>query len=138
MIVREITPSQLGLPGAAQLIRIVRTVSERGQTTTTISYFVTSRPAERLEPITILRLRRQQWGIESICHQRLDVSLREDQSRVRSLSGVAALGVLSQISLAFCAADLQRPQPVRERTYPIGSGRLQHQPRPMLERCLPP
>jgi len=37
--------------------------------------------------------RRRQWGIESVCHQRLDVSLHQDKSRVRSVSGVAVQGV---------------------------------------------
>lgn len=143
MIVRDVTPAQLGLAGAAQLIVILRTVTEKnGQTTTTRSYFVTSRPAERLEPIQILHLRRRQWGIESVCHQRLDVSLHEDQSRVRSVNGVAVLGLLSRISLALFQAEARRPQPVRDKTYPVWSGRLQKQPRPMLdrllERCLPP
>jgi hypothetical protein len=140
--VRDVTPAQLGLAGAAQLILILRTVTEKGRTTTTRSYFVTSRPAERLEPVPILLLRRRQWGIESICHQRLDVSLHEDQSRVRSRNGVAVLGLLSRISLAMFQADCQRPQPVRDKTYPVWSGRLQQRPRPMLdrllERCLSP
>jgi hypothetical protein len=142
VIVRDVTPAQLGLAGAAQLILIIRTVTEKGRTTTTRSYFVTSRPAERLEPVQILLLRRRQWGIESICHQRLDVSLHEDQSRVRSRNGVAVLGLLSRISLALFQADCQRPQPVRDKTYPVWSGRLQKRPRPMLdrllERCLSP
>jgi hypothetical protein len=142
VIVREVTPAQLGLAGAAQLILIIRTVTAKGQTTTTGSYFVTSRPAERLEPIQILHLRRRQWGIESVCHQRLDVSLHEDQSRVRSVNGVAVLGLLSRISLALFQTECRRPQPVRDKTYPVWSGRLQKRPRPMLdrllERCLPP
>jgi hypothetical protein len=68
--------------------------------------------------------------------QRLDESLHEDKSRVRSVSGVAVLGVLSRISLALFQADCQRPQPVRDKTYPVWSGRLQQQPRPMLDRLL--
>jgi len=140
--VRDITPAQLGLAGAAQLILLIRTATEKGQTTTTRTYFVTSRPAARLEATRILQLRRRHWGIEAVCHQRLDVSLHEDQSRVRSVSGVAVLGVLSRISLALFQAEAQRPQPVRDRTYPVWSGRLQKRPRPMLdrllERCLPP
>lgn len=139
---RDVTPAQLGLAGAAQLILILRTVTAKGPTTTTRSYFVTSRTAQRLEPIGLLQLRRRQWGIESICHQRLDVSLHEDQSRVRSVSGVAVLGVLSRISLALFQADCRRPQPLRDKTFPVWSGRLQKRPRPMLdrllERCLPP
>lgn len=142
ILVRDVTPAQLGLAGAAQLALIIRTVTEKGQTTTTRNYFVTSRPAERLDPTQILQLRRRHWGIESICHQRLDVSLHEDQSRVRSVSGVAVLGVLSRISLALFQEDCRRPQPVRDKTFPVWSGRLQQRPRPMLdrllERCLPP
>ena len=113
-----------------------------GKTTTFRTYFVTSRPAERLNPLQILFLRRNQWGIEATCHQRLDVSLHEDKPRVRSPSGVAVLGLLSRISLALFQQDCQRPQPVRDKTYPIWSGRLIRRPRPMLDlflkRCLPP
>lgn len=139
---RDVTPAQLGLAGAAQLALILRTVTENGPTTTTRSYFVTSRPAARLDATQLLQLRRRQWGIESVCHQRLDVSLHEDQSRVRSVSGVAVLGVRSRISLAFFQEDCRRPQPVRDKTFPVWSGRRQRQPRPrldrLLERCLPP
>jgi hypothetical protein len=133
---------QLGLAGAAQLIAIIRTCTEKGKTTTFRTYFVTSRPADRLSPLQILLLRRSQWGIEGTFHQRLDVSLHEDKSRVRSASGVAVLGILSRISLALFVEDCQRPQPVRDKTYPVWSGRLCRRPRPMLdlflERGLPP
>ena len=140
---RDVTPAQLGLAGAAQLALIIRTVTDQtGKTTTTRSYFVTSRPAARLDPLGFLHLLRRQWGIESICHQQLDVSLHEDQSRVRSVSGVAVLGLLSRISLALFQQDARRPQPVRDKTFPTWSGRLQKRPRPMLdrmlERCLSP
>ncbi len=141
-MVRDITPVQLGLAGAAQLVLIISTLTEKGKTTTTHQYFVTSRPGQRLDPIQILLLRRGQWGIETICHQRLDVSLHEDKSRVRGVSAVAVLGLLSRISLALFQQASQRPQPVRDKTYPIWSGRLRRHPKPMLdlllERCLPP
>lgn len=139
---REVTPVKLGLAGAAQLIVIIRTCTEKGQTTTARTYFATSRPADQFSPSQILDLRRGQWGIEATCHQRLDLSLHEDQSRVRSPSGVAVLGLLARISLALFQRDCQRPQPVRDRTYPVWSFRLIRRPRPMLdlllERCLPP
>lgn len=132
----------MGLAGAAQLILIIRTCTEKGKTTTACTYFVTSRPASQLDTLDILLLRRGQWGIEATCHQRLDVSLHEDKSRVRSLSGVAVLGILSRISLALFVRDCQRPQPVRDKTYPVWSFRLHRHPKPMLdlllERCLSP
>jgi hypothetical protein len=138
----EITPVQLGLAGAAQPIVIIRTCTEKGKTTTARICLVTSRPSDQLNPLQILYRRRGQWGIEATCHQRLDVSLHEDQSRVRSPSGVAVLGLLSRISLALFHRDCQRPQPVRDKTYPVWSGRLIRRPRPMLDlfhkRCLPP
>jgi hypothetical protein len=141
--VRDVTPAQLGLAGAAQLILILSTLTEKGQAPKTVpTYFAVSRPSDQLNPLQILQLRRRQWGIEASCHQRLDVSLHEDQSRVRSVSGVAVLGVLARISLALFQQDCQRPQPVRDKTYPVWSRRLQRHPRPMLdlllERCLPP
>jgi hypothetical protein len=142
IIVREVTPVQLGLAGAAQLLVLIRTCTEKGKTTTARTYFVTSRPADQLSPLQLLHLRRGQWGIEATCHQRLDVSLHEDQSRVRSVSGVAVLGLLARISLALFTQDCQRPQPVRDKTYPVWSFRLIRHPRPMLDlllkRCLPP
>ena len=141
-MVRDITPAQLGVAGAAQLVLIISTLTEKGKTTPTRQYFVTSRPGEQLDPVQILLLRRGQWGIEVICHQRLDVSLHEDKSRVRGVSAAAILGLLSRISLALFQQDCHRPQPVRDKTYPVWSGRLRKQPRPMLDlllkRCLPP
>jgi hypothetical protein len=142
IISRPITPVALGLAGAAQIILQIRTVTEKGRTTTTRQYFVTSRPIKRLDPIAFRLLRRLQWGIESSCHQRLDNSLHEDKSRVRSLNGAATLALLSRLSVALFVKDCQRPQPVRDKTYPVWSGRLLKHPRPMLDRllapCLPP
>lgn len=136
------TPTQLGLAGAAQLGLIIRTVTEKGKTTTTRLYVVTNREGERLDATDMLLLRRGQWGIEGKCHQRLDVSLHEDQSRVRSVSGVTVLGLLARVSLALHAQARARPGPVRDKTYPVWSERLRHRPAPMLEllrqRCLPP
>ena len=121
---------------------LVRTVTEKGQTTTTRLHLVTNREAARLDATGVLRLRRGQWGIEATCHQRLDVSLHEDQSRVRSVSAVAVLGVLARVSVALHAQARQRPGPVRDKTYPVWSGKLLRRPAPMLERllerCLPP
>ena len=47
ILVRAVTPAQLGLAGAAQLALILRTVTEKGHPPTTRQYWVTRRPVER-------------------------------------------------------------------------------------------
>ncbi len=42
----------------------------------------------------MLRLRRGHWVIKGKCELRLDVSLHEEQSRVRSVSGEAGLKIV--------------------------------------------
>ena len=61
---------------------------------------------------------------------------------MRSVNGVAVLGLLARVSLALHAQARRRPGPVREKTYPVWSERLRQRPAPLperlLERCLPP
>lgn len=141
-LVRATTPAEFGLAGAAQVALIIRTVTEKGKTTTTYHHVVTSRPAAQLDAAGLLALRRGHWGIEADCHQRLDVSLHEDQLRVRSARGVATLGLLARISLALFEQWCQGPRLVREKTYPVWSGRQKKQPSALLRRlrqpCLSP
>lgn len=47
----------------------------------------------------MLRRVRQYWDIESGLHQRLDVSAREDASRVRNPNALMTLGILRRFSL---------------------------------------
>jgi len=65
--------------------------------------------------------------------QGLMVGLHEHPARVGLGSGVAVREVLSWISPPLLPADCQRLQPVWK-TCPFGSGRLQRQPRPGLDR----
>jgi len=107
--VREVTPAQLGLEGAAQLILIISTLTEKGKTTTTRQHFVTSRPASQLDPVQILQLRRLQWGIEAICHQRLEVSpargpIPRPQHQRRGRAGPAVADQLGALPAGLPAA----------------------------------
>jgi len=121
------------------LALIIRTVTEKGkEPKTTYHHIVTSRTANRLEAADLLALRRGQWGIEGDCHQRLDVSLVEDEVRVRSLNGAATLALLSRISLALFEQWCQSPRPVRDKTYPVWSGRQKTRPCAMLRRICKP
>ena len=46
------------------------------------------------------------------------------------------LGVLARVSVALHAQARERPGPVRDKTYPVWSGKLLRRPAPMLERLL--
>ena len=54
------------------------------------------------------------------------------------INGAGALGLLSRISLVRFLLDCQQPQPLRDKTYPVWSGRIKRNPRPMLDRLLKP
>ena len=134
----EFTDRIVGRAGAAQVALIIRPVTEKGQTTTPYHHGVTSRRASRLDAAGRLALRRSHWGIEADCHQRLDVSRHEDKRRRRSPSGVATLGRPARTSLALFEQWCQGPRRVRDKTYPVWSGRQKRQPRALRRRLLQP
>jgi len=137
--VRDTTPVQLGLAGAAQLGLIIREVTEKGEATLHRHHMVTSRPAQQLSAQEFLAARREHWGIEGKCHQRLDVSGFEDKLRVRSASAAATLGLLCRISLALFLQWCQVPgRHQRDKTYPVWSGRQIRHPSPLLRRLRQP
>ena len=65
-------------------------------TTVHSRYYISSlaRPAQ-----TLLEVTRRHWGIENSLHWSLDVTFREDHSRVRKDNGPQNLAVLRQIAL---------------------------------------
>jgi len=133
LIVRETTPVQFGLAGAAQVGLVIREVTEKGKTNIHRHYMVTSRSAQELNAQEFLNARREHWGIEGKCHQRLDVSACEDKLRVRSASAAATLGLLCRISIALFMQWSQEPgRLVRDKTYPVWRGRQTHRPSALL------
>lgn len=136
---RDITPVQFGLAGAAQLGLVIREVTEKGETTIHRHYRVTSRPAQQLSAQEFLAARREHWGVEGKCHQRLDVSAFEDKLRVRSASAAATLGLLCRISLALFLQWCQAPgRRQRDKTYPVWRGRPIRHPSSLLRHLRQP
>ena len=83
----------------ANLNAVVKVTAQRETATgTTVHsrYYISSlaRPAQ-----TLLEVTRRHWGIENSLHWSLDVTFREDHSRVRKDSGPQNLAVLRQIAL---------------------------------------
>ena len=76
------------------MIELRRLVVERGKKKeSTPLLLLTSAPAERWNARALLKARRDYWGIESTFHQRLDETLDEDRSRVRTPNAAHALGL---------------------------------------------
>lgn len=86
--------------GAAQVARLDRHRTEKGQTKNTQLWLTTSRPLELLGPAAFNHARRQEWGIENGLHYVLDVSGDEDRRlRVRTLNSLCVLTLLSRLSV---------------------------------------
>jgi len=65
------------------------------------TWLVTSRSARQLCEAGWLGLEQQRWGVENRNHHTLDVSYREDQSRVAQANAATVLGIFRRLSNAF-------------------------------------
>jgi len=88
-------------PGASRFAKITRHRAVRGERSREVEYLVTSLPPERTGPEESLRLRRAHLGIENRLFCVRDVSLREDQCRVRTGSGPEALAALRNTAITI-------------------------------------
>ena len=106
----EVTPSQAGFPGARLAARLETRVKRGGQWTREVVFLLSSLSLERLQALQMLQLKRQYWVIESRLHHCLDISMREDQSRVRTPNSALVLGMVRRVllSLSNAAVDQAR------------------------------
>lgn len=101
-----------------QLLRVDRQWVEKGKVHQEIVWIATSLTAIQANPEKLLNYIRLYWLIEGGCHQRLDVSIDEDRSRVRHKQAAAILGLLSRIGLALYEPWAKRQKSARDRTFP--------------------
>ena len=87
------------MAGALQIARIDRRIGAQGKLHRT--WLVTSRSKRQLPPKAWLELEQQRWGIENRNHHTLDVTHREDESRVHEPNAASVLGSLRRLSNAF-------------------------------------
>jgi predicted transposase YbfD/YdcC len=80
--------------GLKQGFELTRERTEKGKTTVEVVYGITSLSRERADAQRLLELTRWHWGIENGSHYRRDVTLGEDQSRVRKGSAPEILAGL--------------------------------------------
>ena len=106
----QVTPSQVGFPGARLAARLETRVKRRGKWCREVVYLLSSLSLEELQAQGMLSLKRGYWVIESRLHHCLDITLGEDRSRVRTPKAARVLGVIRRVvlSLANAAVDLAR------------------------------
>ena len=106
----EVTPSQVSFPGARLAARLETRVKRNGTWSREVIYLLSSLTLEELQAQGMLLLKRGYWVIESRLHHCLDITLREDQSRVRNPTAARVLGTIRRVvvSLANAAVDQAR------------------------------
>lgn len=109
-----ITAEQAGFALAAQAACLHRKVTGRSLE---VVILLTSLPPERLGATRWLELNRHHWGIENGLHARLDVSRRDDQSRLHATNAVHVHGIFARLanSLFIHWRNLQ-PKPQHKTT----------------------
>ncbi len=108
----EVQPAQVGFPGARLAARLETRVKRNGHWGREGVYLVSSFTLEELQAEGMLSLKRGYWVVESRLHHCLDITLREDQSRVRTPGAARVLGTLRRVvvSLANAAVNQARNQ----------------------------
>ena len=87
------------MAGALQIARLDRRIGAKGKLRRT--WLVTSRSERQLSRKEWLALEQQRWGIENRTHHTLDVTHREDESRVRDPNATSVLGIFRRLSNAL-------------------------------------
>ena len=106
------TPSQAGFPGARLAARLETRVKRKGKWSREVVYLVSTLTLEELQAQGMLSLKRGYWVVESRLHHCLDMTLREDQNRVRTPGAARILGTIRRVvvSLANAAVNRKRMQ----------------------------
>ena len=104
----EVTPSQVGFPGARLAARLETRVKRKGKWTSEVVYLVSSFTLEQLQAQGMLSIKRGYWVVESRLHHCLDITLREDQSRVRTPGAARILGTIRRVVVSLANAAVNR------------------------------
>jgi hypothetical protein len=112
----EVTPPQVGFPGARLAARLETRVKRKGQWCREVVYLVSSLTLEQLQAEGMLKLKRGYWVVESRLHHCLDITLREDQSRVRTPGAARVLGTIRRVVVSLANAAVNRARQKNPKT----------------------
>ena len=110
---RAATAEAVDFPCVEQIALLRRHLRKHSPETVAL---VTSLPPERLNAAQWLADNRAAWGIESGLHQRLDVSHRDDQCRVREPRSMRVMGMFRRLSNSLFMHWRSRQKKPRHKT----------------------
>jgi predicted transposase YbfD/YdcC len=91
----------LDWPGVAQVGQVESEVVKKGKTTHETRYFITSVSRVVGDAGQLLKWVRGHWSIENRSHYVRDVTMGEDSSRIRKLSGPQVMAALRNATISF-------------------------------------
>ncbi len=107
--------------GARSVVEITREVTvlrgkDKGKTSLETWHYLSSLQLDEQRAEELLGLVRMYWTIEGGLHQRLDVTAREDASRVRNRNAILVLGILRRSTIGIFFAWRRRRKNKRQST----------------------
>ena len=88
-------------PGLRQFLKLERETTVKGETKTTVAYAITSRSVASSTAEQVLALWRDRWGIENRLFWVKDVTLREDQGRIRSGRAAFVMSIIRNATINY-------------------------------------
>ena len=98
----------MGFPGARLAACLQTRVKRKGKWSREVIYLLSSFTLQELQAQGLLALKRGYWIVESRLHHCLDISLQEDQSRVRTPRAARVLGTVRRVVLSLANAAVNR------------------------------
>ena len=96
--------------------RLETRVKRQGKWGSEVVHLVSSFTVQELQAEGMLSLKRGYWGIESRLHHCLDITLREDQSRVRTPGAARILGTIRRVVVSLANAAVNRARKANPKT----------------------
>lgn len=98
------------------MARLQTRVKRDGQWDQEVIHLVSSLSLDELQAQGMLSLKRDYWIVESRLHHCLDITLREDQSRVRTPGAARILGSMRRVIVSLANAAVNRARQKNPKT----------------------
>ena len=98
------------------MARLQTRVKRNGKWSREVVYLVSSLTLQELQAQGMLFIKRGYWVVESRLHHCLDITLREDQSRVRTPGAARLLGTIRRVVVSLANAAVNRMRKKNRKT----------------------